>query len=885
MVERLEATLASIDQLERFRGHLYNWYDTRTLEPLGERYVSSVDSGNLAGHLLAVSSACREILDRPLPIDGAISGIADALTLVGAAALVDGDEGRSQTLTRRNLDEALADLALLHDGEASPATWAARLDDVAARTRTLADVAAVLTSERGGDPDGELVVWATAARSTVESHLKDVSRVADPDAVGRRRSRHAAARGCRRRHGRDPGCDAGTTAAGRRRPCPSTVRGDGLQLPVRPHEEALLDRLPRHRRHPRPELLRPAGLGVPAGELPRDRQGRRRRGSLVPARPGADARRSRLGADLLVGLDVRVPDARAGDAGAPAEPDGPDLPARGGPPDQLRAPRRASRGGSPSPRSTRGTSTRSTSTRASGSRVSGSSGASARTSWSRRTRPAWPPWSIRRRPSGTSSGCAAPAPRGRTGSARRSTTRPGGCPRARRWRPVMSYMAHHQGMLLVAIGNVLTGSTMVDRFHADPLVRATELLLQERMPRDVLVARPRAEEVKSGADVRDLVPPVLRRFTSPHDAVPRTHLLSNGRYAVMVTAAGSGYSRWGDLAVTRWREDVTRDAWGSFLFLRDRHSGAVWSVGHQPSGTEADTYEVEYAEDHAEFRRRDGPIATRLIIVVSSRARRRDPPGVRHQPRLAATRGRAHLVRRDRARPAGRRRRPPGLPEPVRPDRVRPRPQRARGHPPSPVRHGSPGLGGARRRGRGRAAGRHPVRDGSGALPRPRPAGRRRGRGDGRPSAVEHGRRGARSDLQPAPPDHPRGRRHSACDLLHRRGRVARGGPRPGRQVPRFGDVRAGRDAGVDPGAGPAPPPRDRPGRGLAVPAAGQPGHLLGPVAPASAGPARVEPSRRVGAVGARHLRRPPDRPRAGSTNRRTWTSSGSSSGPTSTGG
>ena len=138
------------------------------------------------------------------------------------------------------------------------------------------------------------------------------------------------------------------------------------------------------------------------------------------------------------------------------------------------------------------------------------------------------------------------------------------------------------------------------------------------MPRDVLVARPRAEEVKSAADVRDLVPPVLRRFTSPHGSIPRTHVLSNGRYAVMVTAAGSGYSRWRDVAVTRWREDVTRDSWGSYLFLRDMQSGAVWSAGHQPSGTEADSYEVAYAEDHAEFSRRDGSIATRLIVVVST---------------------------------------------------------------------------------------------------------------------------------------------------------------------------------------------------------------------------------------------------------------------------
>src|SRR5665811_1703438 len=141
---------------------------------------------------------------------------------------------------------------------------------------------------------------------------------------------------------------------------------------------------------------------------------------------------------------------------------------------------------------------------------------------------------------------------------------------------------------------------------------------REKMPRDVLVARPRAEEVKSTADVRNLVPPIIRHFTSPHDAIPRTQLLSNGRYAVMVTAAGSGYSRWGDVAVTRWREDVTRDSWGSYLFLRDMNTGVVWSAGHRPSGGEADRYEAAYSEDHAEFSRRDGSIATRLVVVVSA---------------------------------------------------------------------------------------------------------------------------------------------------------------------------------------------------------------------------------------------------------------------------
>jgi cyclic beta-1,2-glucan synthetase len=159
---------------------------------------------------------------------------------------------------------------------------------------------------------------------------------------------------------------------------------------------------------------------------------------------------------------------------------------------------------------------------------------------------------------------------------------------------------------------------MQTRFHTEPIVRATELLLQERTPRDVLVARPRAEEVSASAKVRELVPPVVRRFTTPYDATPRTQLLSNGRYGVMLTAAGSGYSRWRDIAVTRWREDTTRDCWGSFIFLRDEQTGNVWSAGHQPTGIEPDSYEAIFYEDHAEIVRRDRSLTTTLEVVVSS---------------------------------------------------------------------------------------------------------------------------------------------------------------------------------------------------------------------------------------------------------------------------
>ncbi|HEY0283094.1 MAG TPA: glucoamylase family protein, partial [Rhizomicrobium sp.] len=182
---------------------------------------------------------------------------------------------------------------------------------------------------------------------------------------------------------------------------------------------------------------------------------------------------------------------------------------------------------------------------------------------------------------------------------------------------IRAFMAHHQGMTIVAIANALLDGEMRARFHAEPAIQATELLLQERTPRDVAAARPWVEDAKTSVAVRVFDRPTVRRIRSPFGPTPAVHLLSNGRYAVMLTAAGSGYSRWRDLGITRWREDTTCDDWGSYIFLRDVRSGNVWSAGHQPSGAEPDSYETRFSEDKVEYRRRDGAIATVLEVVVS----------------------------------------------------------------------------------------------------------------------------------------------------------------------------------------------------------------------------------------------------------------------------
>src|ERR1044071_5114662 len=120
---------------------------------------------------------------------------------------------------------------------------------------------------------------------------------------------------------------------------------------------------------------------------------------------------------------------------------------------------------------------------------------------------------------------------------------------------IRAFMAHHQGMSLVSLGNILLEDLEPRRFHAEPVVQATELLLQERIPVGVPAAHPRAEEVLTGRVAAQTLPGMITRVYESADlSTPRTQLLSNGTYNVMITTAGSGYSTCEENAVTRWRE-------------------------------------------------------------------------------------------------------------------------------------------------------------------------------------------------------------------------------------------------------------------------------------------------------------------------------------------
>jgi cyclic beta-1,2-glucan synthetase len=171
-------------------------------------------------------------------------------------------------------------------------------------------------------------------------------------------------------------------------------------------------------------------------------------------------------------------------------------------------------------------------------------------------------------------------------------------------------------MSLVALANVICDDVFVKRFHADPRVQATELLLQERVPREAILSEPRPAE---GAARAPSIPVFAsRRFRSPHTTSAHTQFLSNGRYTTALTHTGGGFSTWRNLAVTRRRPDRTVDSTAHCIYLRDPWSGHVWSPTYQPVGREPDEFETTLDLDKATYRCRDGDFETQLQVTVAT---------------------------------------------------------------------------------------------------------------------------------------------------------------------------------------------------------------------------------------------------------------------------
>ena len=680
MVERLEATLGTMREMDLFRGHFYNWYDTSDLHPLSPKYVSTVDSGNLAGHLLALANGCREMMEKSAFDAGVLAGMRDTSQLLRDALAGIPHTPRTHVVTRKQLSNAVDAMATSLEQQPSGALdWADRFVQWKTLTQNVADIAQTLTQEREDAADSDLPIWANALKACIESHAHDAKILIPLSQL-------------------DSKDMAGVANYFRERASKSSAMELLYSVPTLADAPDRFEAAIRELTVLRNRLMAEVPEGSNAGKhdiaVPMD--------ALIETvkQSSADAialihRLStiiRTTEDMveamefgflfddrrkLFSIGYRVDDGAA-------DPNYYDLLASEA---RLASFIAIAKGEAPAAHWFR-----------LGRALTPVNGGSALTSWSGSMFEYLMPALVMRSPEGSllsqthelvvrrqrEYGVERGVPWGVSESAYNArdvdftyqyssfgvpglglkrglsddlvvapyatalaamispvaalenfarleqagaagtygfyealdytSTR---LPEGKDFALVRTYFAHHQGMTLIALANVLNDGAVRSRFHAEPMVQATELLLQERTPRDVMVTRPRAQDVSASAQVRELIPPVVRRFSTPHTPTPRTHLLSNGRYVVMLTAAGSGYSRWKDLAITRWREDVTCDCWGSYVFLRDVHTGQVWSAGFQPSGVEADSYEASFFEDRAEFIRRDGAVTTALEVIVS----------------------------------------------------------------------------------------------------------------------------------------------------------------------------------------------------------------------------------------------------------------------------
>ncbi len=584
--ERIEATLATMERLKRYRGHLYNWYDTSDLRPLEPAYVSTVDSGNLAGHLIALANACAGWRGDPAPSSAAIGGVDDSLILAREALKALPDDRRTHLVSQAELATALEALAaVLSEGTGEPAA-------LAVRAGTAADLARTLANERGDDASADMLFWVDAAHRSLESRQRDLAQTAEARASLERRLQTIAATARAMANAMefdfllnedrrllsigylatedrlDPSCYDLLASEARLASFVAIANGTvparhwfRLGRAVTPvgRGAALISWSGSMFEYLMPSLVMRAPFG-----------------SLIEKTNDLIVRRQidyAIGLGLPWGVSESAYNAR-----------------------DKELTYQYSNFGVPGLGFKRGLSENAVVAPYATALAAMVDPAAATANFAR---------------------LAAIGGRGRFGYYEAIDFTPVRLPDGQTQAVVRAYMAHHQGMTVVAIANALLDGIMRARFHAEPMVQATELLLQERTPRDVAVAHPRAEEVGTSSSVEALEPAVVRRLRNPHAASPSAHLLSNGRYSVMLTAAGSGFSRWGDIAVTRWREDTTRDDWGSYIFLRDTESAAVWSATYQPRGTRPDSYNVMFAEDRAEFVRRDGTLTTTLDVVVS----------------------------------------------------------------------------------------------------------------------------------------------------------------------------------------------------------------------------------------------------------------------------
>lgn len=600
-VERLESTLKTVRNMEKYRGHLYNWYNTETLEPLNPLYVSTVDSGNFAGHLITVASTCREWLTQEADLHDWRAGLSDAITIAIMEITFRNGVRLQLTKQQRVLLRSLGKLknAIL----SAPADkTSVTLTHFLQQAKIIADHAVHLfpfpedpSIASSRDP----AFWASAPLRTLESHLRDFDQSRKSGLPERLQKLECEAqqlanemdfsflRDTSRKllsigflvqdDTADSNCYDLLASEARLAVYFAIAKGDipardwfrlGRTITPSGSGAALVSWSGSMFEYLMPSLV----MRAPVGSLLQETNARIVQRQIAYGQSRNIPWGISEAAYNVRDLDYTYQYSNFGVPGLGLK--------RGLAQDMVVAPYATLLGAMIDPQK-----------------------AVANLSVLEKT-----------------------GAQGRYGFFEALDYTPERIPENQTVALVRAYMAHHQGMSILAVADTVLNGIMRTRFHNDPTMASAELLLQERAPDKSAVARPLPAEQAIPAPAPEATIRAGRYYSTAYTQEPVTHLLSNGRYTVMLTSAGSGYSSWQGHMLTRWREDPTLDQYGSYFYLKNVKTGFVWSSGIQPCGTIPDDYLVGFHEDRAEFSRRDGALTTTVDIMVSAE----DDAEVRH---------------------------------------------------------------------------------------------------------------------------------------------------------------------------------------------------------------------------------------------------------------
>ena len=595
-LKRIETTLSTIEAMPRSRGHLFNWYDTKTLKPLYPLYISAVDSGNLAGHLVAVAGACAEWAEAPsVHLQGDFEGILDTVAILDESLSELPDDRRQlRPLRQRLLDRLDGMRRAVRTIKAQPEMASIRTINLAVLAGEIRKLATAIHTEVESAESEIVADWAALIEATCEAHVQDAH--ADEKAVEAIRSKLLALRERARRFAFE--MDFSFLMRQERKLLSIGYRVEEHQL-----DEACYDLLAS-------EARLTSLFAIAKGDLPTEHWFKLGRPIVEIGFKGALMSWSGSMFEYLMPPLVMK------------EPHGSILNQTS----NLVIKRQMQYGRE--------------------KHIPWGISEAAYNARDRELTYQYTNFGVPglglKRGLGQNTVVAPYAtilaaqfmPReavanlkrlreigalGRYGYYDAVDFTPQRVPEGTDHAVVLNYFAHHSGMSIAAVADAVFEGRLRDRFHSDPVIESAELLLQEKAPREIPADTVRTEaEERTSKDETEVQSPDTRIILDPLWALRSTCVMSNGRYSVMVSATGTGYSRWGELAVTRWQPDPTEDRLGSFIFLRDTETGNWWSATAEPRQAPDEVAQTHFSDDKASFIKSVGTLRSEVECIVVS---------------------------------------------------------------------------------------------------------------------------------------------------------------------------------------------------------------------------------------------------------------------------